>query len=61
MTTTRRILQCTLLTGVFALSSGCIVTEPHEGYYDRGHHRYYREHAWHECMEHEHDANYCNR
>jgi hypothetical protein len=28
-----------------------------EGYYDREHHRYYHEHSWHECMEH--DA-YCH-
>lgn len=32
------------------LASGCVV-EPHEGYYDRDHHRWYHEHAWHECGE----------
>jgi hypothetical protein len=30
---------------------GCVVA-PAEGYYDRDHHRYYHEHAWHECGEH---------
>jgi hypothetical protein len=30
-------------------ASGCIVATPHEGYYDRDHHRWYHEHEWHEC------------
>jgi len=39
------------------LSSGCVV-EPREGFYDRDHHRWYHEHAWHDCVaidEHCHD------
>jgi hypothetical protein len=36
------------------LAAGCIVTPGYrEGYYDRDHHRYYHENAWHECGEHE--------
>jgi hypothetical protein len=46
------------LLALVALSSGCIVAEPRDGYYEREHHRYYREHAWHECHEHDHDE-YC--
>jgi hypothetical protein len=33
--------------------SGCLVETPREGYYDHPHHRYYHEHAWHECVEHD--------
>jgi len=48
-----------LFMGSFLLSltlfglSGCIVAEPREGYYDHGHHRWYHEHHWHDCGEHE--------
>ena len=27
---------------------GCVV-EPREGFYDRDHHRYWHERAWHDC------------
>lgn len=37
-----------LALGIMLLASGCVV-EPREGYYDRDHHRWYHEHAWHEC------------
>ena len=50
------IVKGSVLMGLLALASGCIVAEPRDGYYEREHHRYYREHTWHEC--HEHDA-YC--
>jgi hypothetical protein len=40
-----------LLAGTL-LSSGCVV-EPREGFYDRDHHRWYHEHAWHDCVEHD--------
>jgi hypothetical protein len=30
--------------------------EPHEGYWDREHARYYHEHRWHECRE---EGRYC--
>jgi hypothetical protein len=56
MTDTQRVVKASFLMGLVALATGCIVAEPREGYYEREHHRYYREHAWHEC--HEHDE-YC--
>lgn len=40
-----------LLLGVMVLMSGCVVTEPREGYYDRDHNRWYHEHAWRDCDE----------
>jgi hypothetical protein len=52
----QNIVKGSVLMGLFALASGCIVAEPRDGYYERDHHRYYREHSWHEC--HEHDQ-YC--
>jgi hypothetical protein len=53
MVTTLRIILGSLLLSAFMFSSGCIVAEPHDGYYDQNHHRYYREHRWHECGEHD--------
>jgi hypothetical protein len=52
----QHIVRGSVLMGLIALASGCIVAEPRDGYYERDHHRYYREHRWHEC--HEHDE-YC--
>jgi hypothetical protein len=43
---TKAALLVSLVFAAFA--SGCVV-EPHEGYYDRDHHRYYHEHAWVGC------------
>ena len=46
-----------ILIGSFVLGmalfnlSGCIVAEPHEGYYDHDHHRWYHEHNWRGCEE----------
>jgi hypothetical protein len=48
----RDVVTGVLLTGLVALASGCVVAEPREGYFDRDHHRYYHEHGWHECGEH---------
>ncbi len=45
----RTIVRFGILLGLFSLSTGCIVAEPREGYYDRGHARYYHEHGWHDC------------
>jgi hypothetical protein len=39
-----------LLLGLMMFAPGCVV-EPHEGYYDHEHHRWYHEHSWHECIE----------
>ena len=48
-----KIVKGSFLVGFVAFASACVVTEPREGYYDHDHHRYYREHTWHECMEHD--------
>jgi len=47
------VAKAVLLLGLISASllSGCIVAEPRDGYYDRGHHRYYHEHAWIGCRE----------
>jgi hypothetical protein len=51
MTIYKPVVQAILLTlGLIMLTPGCVV-EPHEGYWDRDHHRWYHEHAWHECVE----------
>jgi hypothetical protein len=41
-----------LLALAMMFVSGCVLA-PREGYYDRGHHRYYHDHAWHRCVEHD--------
>ena len=46
----RILVQGSLLTGLMAFASACVVAEPREGYYDGPHHRYYHEHTWHECV-----------
>ena len=43
------LIASALLAGSL-LATGCVV-EPREGFYDRDHHRWYHEHAWHDCME----------
>jgi hypothetical protein len=52
MKTTMRIAKSSFLLGLIGLAMGCVVT-PTEGYYDSGHHRYYHEHEWHECGDHD--------
>ena len=53
MTISKAIVQASfLLLGLMLLATGCVV-EPREGFYDRDHHRWYHEHAWHECAEHD--------
>ncbi len=47
------IAQCGILLAAFMASSGCVVVEPRNDYYDRDHHRYYHEHVWRECVEHD--------
>jgi hypothetical protein len=43
-----------LLALITFASSACVVSE-REGSYDRGHHRYYHEHSWHECGDRDRD------
>jgi hypothetical protein len=56
MTNVQGLIRGSFLVGLIAMASACVVAEPREGYYDRDHHRYYREHTWHECEEH---GEYC--
>jgi hypothetical protein len=45
-----------MVLGSTFLAAGCVVVpadEPHEGYYDREHHRWWHEHEWRECREEE--------
>ena len=51
-----RIAKASVLVGLMALMSACIVA-PREGHYDRDHHRYYHERGWHDCGPH--DDHYC--
>lgn len=51
MTNTLRIVMGSLLLGLMVSTSGCVVAEPRDGYYDHDHHRWYHEHSWHECGE----------
>ena len=48
MKNTTRVARGSFLLALIGLVLGCVVV-PAEGYYDRDHHRYYREHTWHEC------------
>jgi hypothetical protein len=54
--TTSILRTCALLTAAAAMFSGCIIA-PHdgyrEGYYDRDNHRYYHDHGWHDCGDHD--------
>jgi hypothetical protein len=48
MITTLRLAKLSVLLGLIAFASACVV-EPREGYWDRDHNRYYHEHGWHGC------------
>jgi hypothetical protein len=41
-----------MLMGFMLLASGC-AREPEEGHYDRDHHRWWHEHTWRDCAEHD--------
>ncbi len=54
MTTLKPLVRAgLLLLGLTMLVSGCVVTEPREGYYDRDHNRWYHDHGWSACGEHD--------
>jgi hypothetical protein len=54
MTLSKTLLSALFLAvGFTFLAQGCVVAEPREGYYDHEHHRWYHEHAWHDCVEHD--------
>lgn len=46
----RRIATVSVLLAMIAVMSACVIA-PREGYYDRDHHRYYHQNAWHDCGE----------
>jgi len=50
MTTAKRLAKGSFLWALIAFASACVV-EPREGYWDHDHHRWYHEHAWHDCGE----------
>lgn len=58
MSVIKVIARGSCLLSLLAVLAGCVITPgPREGYrdgyYDRPHHRYWHDHAWHECREHE--------
>ncbi len=56
MNNVTRAVIGSLMLGLAVLSAGCVVATHdgyHEGYYDRDHHRYYHEHSWVNCGEHD--------
>jgi len=55
MHTLKRIAGAGVVFALVTLASACVIA-PREGYWDRDHHRYYHEHAWHDCNEH---AEFC--
>ena len=48
----KRIAISSILVGLAVITAGCVVA-PQEGYYDRDHHRYWHEHAWIGCGDHD--------
>ena len=48
----KRLAVTCFLLGIVSLVSGCVIA-PREGYYDHEHHRYWHDHQWHECGDHE--------
>ncbi|HEV2701038.1 MAG TPA: hypothetical protein VGV09_05380 [Steroidobacteraceae bacterium] len=45
----KRTVIGSIFVGLAVLMAGCVVATPSEGYYDRGHHRYWHEHVWVAC------------
>ena len=50
MKSLKPIVKGSFLLALIMFASACVIA-PREGYYDRDHHRYWHEHAWHECVE----------
>jgi hypothetical protein len=46
-----RISGSLALLSIVLLANAC--GEPREGFYDRDHHRWYHEHQWRDCAEHD--------
>lgn len=53
--TMKKHVPVTVLCGLVMLLVGCVMRVgpggAREGYYDRDHHRYFHDNAWHECAE----------
>jgi hypothetical protein len=49
----QRLAHGSVVLALIAIASGCIVAEPREGYWDRNHNRWYHEHTWHDCGDHD--------
>jgi hypothetical protein len=52
MINTTRNAKSSFLLALIAIACGCVVV-PEDGHYDRDHHRYYHDHAWHDCVDHD--------
>ncbi len=52
MNTMESVIKGSILLTLAILSCACVLAEPREGYYDRDHARYYHQHSWHDCGEH---------
>jgi len=52
MSKLQRVAQSSVVLAVILVATGCVV-EPRESYYDHEHHRYYHDHTWHDCGEHD--------
>ncbi len=50
-TTARGIAKSSFILSLIAMASACVVETPRDGYWDRDNHRWYHDHAWHECVE----------
>jgi hypothetical protein len=56
MSATRNIARLSCLMSLIALLASCVLVPPggyREGYYDAPHHRYWHDHGWHQCQEHD--------
>lgn len=56
MSAIRFIARGSCLLSLIALLAGCVIAPdqgPRDGYYDHPHHRYYHDHRWHDCRDHD--------
>jgi hypothetical protein len=44
-----RIAKWSVVLGLIALTTSCIVAGPREGYWDHSHNRYWHANGWHDC------------
>ncbi len=52
MSDVKLLARSAVVLALMAAATACVV-EPRNDYYDRDHHRYYHEHAWHDCGDHD--------